>query len=95
MRKLILVDVDGTLCKEVCWNVEQVRVATPNKKLIEKVNAIFDKEFVIIYTARKTELITATMEWLNKYGVKYHAVSNLKIPGDQYIDADVIHPDDL
>ena len=69
--------------------------ATPDTKLIEKVNELFKKEFVIIYTARKTELISTTMEWLDKHHVKYHAISNLKIPGDAYIDRDILNPDDL
>lgn len=95
MRKLILVDVDGTLCKEVCWTVIDCLRATPDMKLIKKVNDLFEKEFIIIYTARKTELISATMEWLAKHNVKYHAISNHKIPGDAYIDRDILHPDDL
>lgn len=95
MRKIILVDVDGTLCKEVCWTVKDCLTATPDTKLIEKVNRLFEKEFIIIYTARKTELISSTMEWLNKHNVKFHAISNLKIPGDAYIDRDILNPDDL
>lgn len=95
MRKIILVDIDGTLCREVCWTSEDCKNATPDTQLIKKVNALFEKEFVIIYTARKTELMQATMEWLNTHNIKYHAISNHKIPGDIYVDRDIIHPDDL
>lgn len=95
MRQIILVDVDGTLCKEVCFTEEQARKATPNLDLIKKINSLYEQEFIVIYTARRTHLIEATMRWLELHGVKYHAISNHKIPGDTYIDADTKHPKDL
>lgn len=86
--EIILVDVDRTLCEEVCFNNNQVKKATPIKKNIEKVNYLHDKNFIVIYTARRTHLIEDTIEWLRENGVKYHAISNVKIPGKYYIDED-------
>ena len=40
----------------------------------------------MIYTARQNFLMSATFDWLDKWGVKYHAVSNRKTPFDIIID---------
>jgi uncharacterized HAD superfamily protein len=41
---------------------------------------------VIIYTARRDELISPTLIWLKKHNVPYHAISNIKMPADVYYD---------
>lgn len=97
MRKLYGIDLDGTLCKEVCWTAEDCLLATPNIELIKKVNRLFESDFVIIYTARARNLTEVSMDWLERHGVKYHAYQcrDRKIPLDVYVDADAVHPDDL
>lgn len=87
--------MDGTLCKEICWTPEDCLKATPIPKAIENVNKLFDTAFVIILTARKNNLMTASKDWLDTHHVKHHAISNFKMPFDQYVDADAIHPFDL
>lgn len=84
--KIYLIDVDGTLCVETCYKPEECLKATPIQKNINKVNKKFLKGFVVIYTARRDPLIPATMRWLRKNLVDYHAISNHKVPGDEYFD---------
>lgn len=93
--KTIGVDCDGTLCKESCWSPEEVLKATPKKEVIEKVNKLAESNFIVIYTARREELITATLRWLRENGVRFHAISINKTPCDFYLDDHAIHPDDL
>ena len=85
-RQIIGIDVDETLCKEVCWTIEQVRTATPQTKVIKKVNALYEDNFIIIYTARRDSLMSATLVWLRDHGVRFHAVSNHKIPLNVMLD---------
>jgi len=91
--KIYLIDVDKTLCKEVCFTSEECLKATPIKEAIDKVNSIMG--FIIIYTARTDKLMEATIKWLKKVGVSYHAISNIKIPGDYYVDDNSLKIKDL
>ena len=85
MAKLYAVDCDGTLTSSMCWTPEECLEAEPRKEVIDRVNSL-KGVWIIIYTARADELIPATIKWLCKYNVKYHAISNQKIPADYYID---------
>jgi uncharacterized HAD superfamily protein len=93
--KIFLIDVDGTLCEETCYTPEECLVATPIQKTIDRVNKKFLTEFIIIYTARREHLIGNTIKWLRKVGVDYHAISNHKIPGDEYWDNKAVDPNKL
>ncbi len=87
MAKVICVDIDGTLTKEVCWCPEMCLNAEPRQDVINKVNSLGHEYWVILYTARADELIPATLKWLRKHSVRYHAISNNKIPTDVgYVD---------
>ncbi len=86
MKKVIAVDVDDYLCKEVCWTIEDCLAATPNTDTIRKVNKLFDYNLIIIYTARRDILIPATIQWLRENQVRYHAISNYKLPADFYLE---------
>lgn len=92
---IYLIDVDGTLCHTEEWTVEGVRNAEPNIRLIEKVNELHKNNFIIIYTARVDDLIPATLEWLRRHNVRYHAISNLKVPTDFYVDDKAVYPMDF
>lgn len=96
MRNRIGVDLDDTLCKGQHWDTpEQVLGAKPIKEMIEAVEKLYKDNFVIIYTARQNFLISATMEWLDKHNVKYHAISNKKIPLGKLIDDLAISPQEF
>ena len=87
--------MDGTLCKEVCWTVKDVLGATPNKKVIDWVNARYEEADIMIYTARRDFLISATLTWLHDNGVKFHTISNHKVPADIYLDDHALNIEDI
>lgn len=84
--KIVAVDLDGLMCEGEHWSIEECRCAKPNLEILKKVNDLYMKHFVIIYTARKDELIPVTLEWLRRNNVRYNAISNLKMPADIYYD---------
>ena len=84
--EIICVDMDGTLCEGTAWTEADVPLMKPRDEVIAKVNALYDHNFIVIYTARRDFLIHQTLHWLDKHGVKYHAFSNKKIPANKYID---------
>ena len=84
--KLIMVDLDGTLTQEVAFTIDECRKATPVKVIIDKVTELYAANFIVIYTARRDELLPVTLEWLRVNNIRYHAISNLKIPADVYVD---------
>jgi hypothetical protein len=94
-RKVICVDLDGTLCYGESWTPENVMIAEPKQEIIDKINILYEKNFIVIYTARRDDLIPATLEWLRRNNVRYHAFSNQKIGADQYIDDKVIRESEV
>lgn len=82
----ICFDIDGTLCNEICFTEKEVRNATLNKKMAKLAEYYYLNGFLILYTARREELIGATLKWLRLNGVRYHAISNIKIPASMYVD---------
>jgi uncharacterized HAD superfamily protein len=92
---VILVDVDGTLCRETCWTPHQCSTATPRPEVIERVNKLYERHFICIYTARRDYLIPATLEWLNRVGVRYHSISNFKVPCEVLIDDRAMNVEDF
>jgi uncharacterized HAD superfamily protein len=79
MAKVLLVDMDNTLTIGTCWTPEDCLNAEPRQEVIDKVNSLINV-WVIVYTARRDEMIPATIQWLRKHNVRYHAISNIKIP---------------
>lgn len=84
--KIILVDLDGTLCEGECWSPEECLRVKPLQKNIEKVNKLAKGNFIVIWTARRDHLIEASIKWLRRNGVMFDAISNNKAPADCYID---------
>lgn len=82
----ICFDIDGTLCNEVCFTKEEVLKATVNKKMAKLAQHYYENGFLIIYTARRDELIEPTFEWLRRNNIRWHAFSNIKIPASMYVD---------
>ena len=94
-KKWIAVDLDGTLCKEICFTAEEVSKATPVKKIVDKVNEWHLHNSIIIWTARRNELLTATAKWLDKHNIQFDAISNHKLAADIYVDDKMVHPRDI
>jgi len=88
--KIYLIDIDGTLTKEVCFTPEECLSATPNLSVIKWVRNKFESDFIIIYTARRKALYDATMQWLEINGVPFHAYKDQKTPG-VIVDLDAIN----
>lgn len=68
------------------------RDATPVPHVIEIVKKAYAQEFVVIYTARQDDLIYETIKWLKRHDVPFHAISNIKMPADLYLDDKSINP---
>jgi len=94
VRRRIGVDLDNTLCVGKHWETpEQCLKAKPIEGMIKLVNRLYKDDFVVIYTARQHFLISATLEWLDRNGVYYHAISNRKVPFEILIDDTAISID--
>lgn len=96
MTKIFAFDMDCTLTQQPCWTEEQCLIATPRIEVIEIVNNLYRKgHIIIIWTARREFLRTATEYWLKKNGVFYHAIDmHHKIGVDAYIDDRAINSQD-
>lgn len=93
--KILAVDFDNTLTNETCYTEGEVLSATPKERIIKAVNHLYNYNFIVIYTARRDNLIPPSLEWLRRNNVRYHAFSNLKIPSDGYLDDLAIHIDNV
>lgn len=85
-RYIIGVDLDGTMCVGQSFTEDECINAVPIHKVIDRVNELSKCHYIIIYTARKYNLSTATLRWLDKWMVEYDAISFKKIPVDILID---------
>ena len=97
-KKIILgIDIDGTLCKEICFTEDECKDATPRWSIINQVNRLYNMgDFkIVIYSARKKELKKASIEWLDYWGVKYHRYGPKKMIFDWLVDDHTIQPDDF
>lgn len=94
-ERVVLVDLDGTLCEGNSWTREECLKAAPKEEMIKKVNEAYQKNFIVIYTARRDENIPATLEWLRRNNVRFHAFSNQKTAGDVLIDDIAIRPEEF
>ncbi len=90
---VIGVDMDGVLCNGTMYNPDDVM--QPNEENIKLVNELYEHNFIVIHTARRYVLMHATMLWLEKHGVRYHAVHFEKMPADLYIDDKCFNPINL
>jgi len=93
--KHICIDIDGTLTNSVCFTEKDIRESVPIDKMVDFVRELYKGNMIIIYTARRDSLIPATMEWLRKYNIPYHSISNLKITTDIYIDDKALNAHDV
>lgn len=97
-KKLIAIDLDGTLTKDDCWTNYECLVAEARTDIIKKVRDLYyDRNVIIIYTARPETMRNETEYWLRKNKVKYHAIvmGNNKMGADIYVDDRAIRPEEL
>lgn len=93
--KVILVDLDNTLCIGEAWTIKDCISMLPNTPVKNKVNKLYQTNFIVVYTARRDNLIPATLQWLRQNNVMYHAISNHKCSADIYVDDKSIKPEEL
>lgn len=91
----VRVDMDGVLCYGESFTPFQCLHAPPRLDMIRKVNELSFKKYIIIWTARRDNLLEATSIWLKRNGVHYHAIDNKKNPSDIYIDDKAINSEDF
>jgi hypothetical protein len=88
-------DLDGTLCEGESWTPEDCLNAKPIIENIERLNRQFINNYIVIQTARRDENIPATLEWLRRNNVRFHAFSNFKSYANKFVDVDAVRPDEL
>lgn len=93
-RKVIAVDLDGTLCEGEYWGEG---IPEPKREIIKQIDDLYMAgAIIIIYTARRPEYARETYAWLDLYGVLYHGVMMQKKPGaDVYIDDKSLNVDHI
>lgn len=96
MRKIIGVDMDGTMTKgKDAWTPKECLLAEPNWSVIEWVNRKFEDNYIVVATARQYSLAEATLKWLDKYNVKYNAIVFRKPAVDILVDDRCVNVKDL
>lgn len=93
--KIIGVDFDRTLTKDTAWTPDEALRCEPRHEAIARVNELARSAYIIIYTARRDELLPASLEWLRRNNVRYHALSNNKTPFDLIVDDNTINTKDF
>ena len=86
-NKIYCIDIDGTLCTEMC----EYKDAKPIVKVIKKINDLYDNNNkIILFTARgytsKKDWRELTEKQLKEWNVKYHELILKKPFADYYID---------
>lgn len=81
----IIIDMDGTICTEM--RQFSRCLAEPKANAVETINELYDAgNTIIIYSARTWVEYEMTVDWLKRYGVKYHQLIMGKPIGDVWID---------
>lgn len=81
----IIIDMDGTICSEE--RMYSRCLAKPKEGAVDAVNSLYDTgNTIIIYTARTWVEYEMTVDWLQRYDVKYHQLFMGKPVGDVWID---------
>lgn len=77
--------MDGTICTEM--RQFSRCLAEPKADAVQTINELYDAgNTIIIYSARTWVEYEMTVDWLKRYGVKYHQLFMGKPIGDIWID---------
>ena len=104
-KKVIAIDIDETLCtnKRVITSIHDYEHSKPIKEMIDITNKLFNKNYIILYTARgslitnknsylKQKLKKITLKQLKSWKVNFHELNMNKIYFDILIDDKSINP---
>lgn len=87
-NKTFCFDIDGVIAKLSPNN--DYNLCEPNQHIIDKINALYENNTIIIFTARGSKTYIdwqkVTVEQLDKWKVKYHTLKFGKPAADFYID---------
>jgi len=96
-KKVIRVDIDGTICNNTWGKYEQ---AVPIYRIINHINNLYDDGNIIIYWTSRG--VTTNIDWtelttkqLNKWKCKYHKLEMRKPFYDLFIDDKSINPENI
>jgi hypothetical protein len=93
---LILCDIDLTLTLDTAWNEMDCLTAKPNQPIIDWINKKYmDCSTIIIYSARREDLLEATKYWLKRNKVYYHALRLNKTPCTLMLDDKCFRPEEV
>ncbi|MBL4709652.1 MAG: phosphoheptose isomerase [Flavobacteriales bacterium] len=85
-QKNYLIDIDGTICDDIP-NEEPERMLTAKHfpDALKTINKWYDEGHIISYfTSRTEDHREVTIEWLNKFGFKFHGLLMGKPRGGNY-----------
>jgi hypothetical protein len=95
MGKIILVDLDNTLCKGTYWLGDKKHPPV-NEKMADYIRHLDDKgAFIVIWTARPLKAISSTYRWLGENNLLYPLALRIKPPADLYLDDKALNVDDI
>jgi hypothetical protein len=75
LKKIFLIDVDGTICENIRNEEGQERMknAAPIASSIKAINKLYNLgNYICFFSARTDEHEQVTREWLERHRVKYH-----------------------
>jgi hypothetical protein len=95
LGKIILVDLDNTLCLGTYWVGDKGHPPV-NEKMADYIRSLDDKgAFIVIWTARPIVLMTKTYKWLAANNINYPLAFRLKPPCDCMLDDKCLNLDDI
>lgn len=84
---IVSVDIDGYIAERTPEKSYDFNNFVPKLDMIEKVNKLYKKGYVIIYhTARHPSYYEITFAWLVKHGCWFHALRMGKLAATYYLD---------
>jgi hypothetical protein len=95
MGKIILVDLDNTLCDGTYWLGDKEHQPV-NEKMANFIRSLDDKgAFIVIWTARPLKALSKTYRWLGANNLSYPIALRLKPPCDLMLDDKCLNIDDI
>ena len=89
--KVYSCDLDNTLSIGSAWTCDECETLEPRQDAIDKINELYEHNFIVIHTARRHGLYGSTIKWLERNGVRYHALRFEKMPCDIIFDLDAVN----
>jgi len=83
-NKIIIIDIDGTICDEVPTFQKSMAKAKPNA--VKNINKLYKYNTIVLYTARSWAEYKMTESWLKTNKIKYNLLICGKPIYDIWID---------